>query len=77
MRCALGLPSGGFKKKDIYVAEQFLKCLLKKLKSNFPGPISVCLGQLLQSKHDYKAIQVKAERKRLRYLKFYHHRDSP
>ena len=29
MRCALGLPSGGFKKKDIYVAEQFLKCLRK------------------------------------------------
>ena len=29
MRCALGLPSGRFKKKDIYVAEQFLKCLRK------------------------------------------------
>ena len=30
MRCALGLPSGRFKKKkDICVAEQFLKCLRK------------------------------------------------
>ena len=30
MQCALGLPSGGFEKKnDIYATEQFLKCLRK------------------------------------------------
>ena len=55
--------------------EQFLKCL-RKTQVRLPKSDLGLPGHSLHSKHDYKAIQVKAEHKRLRYLKFYHHRES-